>query len=313
MFDDFISYCVDNCFSNSDTKIGIKALKFAKDVNLQKSCVLFEINGKELKILGNESGVDKLRLDIFIKLLDATVSKFGLDLNFKFIVNTSDEDVNCGFPVFQFSRNTIDSHNLLVPDPHLLGRYLNKTEIEDVDFEDKKDVCIFRGSDTGKFPNSGANARIFSCLNFKDRKKYDFKISNFTQYNEDVLKINDLSISDISGDYLSNEQQLQYKYIADMDGNTIAWDRNCWALPSNSILVKYQFSNLIEYETWYSRYMYDNKIVPISKFGDDVFKIKNKKELLEKQKSFAKVFLSQNIVLRYCKEILEKYRHEYRN
>jgi hypothetical protein len=308
--DQFIDYCVENCFSNPAIEEYIALFKYGKDVKLPDGSLVFQINGRELKILKHTSGVDQLRLNSFLKLLDKTISKYNLNLNFKFILNTRDEDMDCVFPAFQFSRNTEDSKNILIPDPHLLDRYLGKTECNDSLFKDKINKCIFRGSDTGKYPNALANSRIYACNKFKNSKTHDFKISNFISFNKEILEYYDIDINNISGEYLSPKDQLKYKYIADMDGNTIAWDRNCWALPSNSILIKYQFSDYSEYETWYSKYMYENSIVPRLKFHEDLSQI-NLDNLLEKQKSFTKIFLNEKIVEKFFSHILVNYNFEY--
>jgi hypothetical protein len=303
----FLSFCLDNCFRNEATVSSIRASKKLGNIDLNKYCAKLQIKNREIVIKDLGSKVVHSRLNYFFDFLSNALKQFNLDLDFFFILNTADEDQDFGTTAFCFSRGTSDSKNVLFPDPHSLNYYFSNPPIRDISFSYKINGCVFRGSDTGSFPDARSNIRIKTCDNFHNSNFYDFKISNFVSYDEKILAEQGFEISKIRGDYLSNQDQSRYKYIADMDGNTISWDRNYWALPINSILVKYADSQKQKYETWYSKYIYDNGIVPVLTAEYDLENNPIDQKILQKQKDFSKILMDKNILFSYVKNFLYAY------
>lgn len=307
----FIITCIENCFKKPPRDAVL--LRLATHIDLPKRCVLLELRRNGVFMLKKDPSADIHRLQIFTDFLRTVLSTYKLQLNFTFILNTGDEDQHCGFPLFQFSRNCATSTHILVPDPHLLSRYLGRTIVDPVPFHKKKSVFVFRGSDTGAYPDASSNQRIAICDALSHKPDCNFRITNFINYNNDLLAHFNYSMEKIQGEYLTIDDQSMYKYIADIDGNTIGWDRNCWALPLNSLLVKLHYDGLLPFETWYSTYLYSNNIVPVINTNEPwpPALIKTEEPLIKKQQEFSQLLLSREVCMEYLRRVLLCYNEYY--
>ncbi|NBC05498.1 MAG: hypothetical protein GVY20_17575 [Bacteroidetes bacterium] len=306
----FISDCVENCFKYVEDSP--KCVRINDPMNIPGKCVLIGIDGNKVNILKRDEIIQEKRLKIFIKFLKEVISKYNLHLHFRFILNTFDEDKESEFPLFQFSRQCSSRNHLVVPDPHLVSKYLGMRVNNLQSFEEKIPKIVFRGSDTGAFPDVALNERIYFCKLFKEDDRYDFKISRFFAYTPDLLERQNIDVKDIWGNYMSQEEQAGYRYIGDINGNTIAWDRNCWALPLNSVLIKFQREKGQKYETWYSNYLYKKQIVPICSDQGDVEGLRGREhEIISRQKEFSKFLLTGDISREYFKRVLCLYNEKY--
>lgn len=306
----FIKHCVARCFDWEKTDL--KPLHNTSNIELSTGSILIEIAGKEINILRRDEVIVEERLKIFLDFLRDVISTFELQLKFVFVLNTLDEDLRRNFSVLEFSRETSSSHNIVVPDPHLISSYIGMTVNDFQNFEDKIPKVVFRGTDTGKHPDAAANERIYFCDTFAPDDRYDFKISRFVVYTPDLLKRQNFDFKTIEGEYLSHQQQAQFQYIADINGNTIAWDRNCWALPLHSVLLKFQKEKEQRYETWYSDYLYSHQIVPVVCDQEDVRKLAGKEsEIIKRQKKFSRLLLSKEVSMEYLKRVLCLYHEKF--
>lgn len=308
--DPFIDECVNHCFRNK--KIRPQSLKHTTDINLPEWCVLINIDGKKIQVLKEHPQVHQSRLKIFLSFLRKVIWKNNISLHIRLILNTGDQDQASTFPIFQFSRENTSLTSIVIPDAHLVSSYLGLRGNDLQRFENKIPKIIFRGSDTGAYPDAVSNERIYFCNAFKNHVQYDFKISKFFRHTEENLKKYDYDLNEIRGNYLSLEEQARYQYIADINGNTIAWDRNFWALPLNSILIKFQKKESPAYETWYSDYMYRNRIVPVFNENNSLSELMGREgEIIKKQKEFSKLLLSKKVNQKYFKRILYRYDEMY--
>lgn len=302
--------------------ISPKFLKYIKNPELKDGYVFLSLDKDNFSFISASPKVDKHRLNSTLFFIKKVINDFGLNLNFKFILNTYDEPSVGDIPIFGFCGNKFEKKsNILIPDPHITGKYLGVEIKDELNFQEKKESIIFRGSDTGSFPIAQKNERINACWKTKNDAKIDFKISNFVRYSKDILKESGVNIDKISSPYLSFKDQLQHKYIADINGNSAAWDRPCWVLGSNSILFKIQTETKSD-ETWYSRYMLHQGIVPrlnieelkeASKENFNFLKLLNisPTTLNSKQKQFSKILLDYSTHQTYLKEVLVKYNKQY--
>jgi len=287
-----------------------KILKVVNQPKLEYGHVFIELNQDGMKVLAHSPKVDQNRLQIFTHFIAYVVKKFNLNLNFKFILNTYDEPAPGDFPVFSFCGNSKYNSNIVVPDPHLLSRYMGKTFGDNQEFQQKNNKVVFRGSDTGPFPCPFKNERIMACIYAQDKPNLNFKISNFVSYTKKCLDLFKIDIEKISGHYLNSVDQSKCKYIADINGNTAAWDRPCWALGLNSILIKVQLKKNSD-ETWYSKYMELENIVPRFSLSElDSINL-DPSFYNPRQQEFCKILLDPTTQEEYLKSILVKYDSQY--
>lgn len=306
----FLDTCVQHAFDQID--VDQRSMCNAPDIEIPPRCVLLEVADKEINILKKDEVIQEVRLKAFLIFLQEVLSTFKLKFHFRFVLNTYDEDKESEFPIFGFSRECSSQNILPVPDPHLTSNYLGMRVNDFQPLAEKIPKIVFRGTDTGPYPDAESNDRIYFCNKFKDDDRYDFKISKFLDYTPELLSRQNYDINTIKGEYLSHEEQARYQYIADINGHTIAWDRNCWALPLNSVLIKFQKKKDHEYETWYSNYLYSHKIVPVCRNQENVRELKGREEeLINEQKEFSKLLLSRRVNMEYLKRLLHLYQEKY--
>jgi len=199
----------------------------------------------------------------------------------------------------------LDSAHIPIPDPHYLN-FIQRPFIDQIQFDEKIPKAIFRGSDTG------GEKRLKFCMNSLSNDFLDCKISRFLSNDAESLAKIGIDIKTIKGDWMEVSEQLQYKYIIDMEGNAGNWDRACWGLPSNSIVLLIP-PDTKRFFTWYYPYIMENDIIP--EFSQsEVLKLNSshiKDSLLEVQQSFARKLLNPETVLHFFREFLLKYNHHY--
>ena len=123
-----------------------------------------------------------------------------------------------------------------------------------IDWSSKKNVCIWRGK-----VKNGHTSNFFEQDGKDDLnpRKYFVKMHREGKFNN----------VDYQDEYTSITQQLNYKYILDMDGWSSTWDATIWKLYSGSVLFKVKST----WQQWY----YDELIewehyVPISNDFSDL-------------------------------------------
>ncbi|MDB4317727.1 hypothetical protein N9973_00355 [bacterium] len=304
-----IKESLDFSLSNSNPFLLNRFSNFA----LPNNCVLIEVKDDSIYLIKSEDSNHTVRLNGFVGILKDCIA--GKNFHFKFILNLSDHEVFSDFPVFTFSKYSGSNH-ILVPDPHYCISYRNYKPIDSTDFSEKKRAVVFRGADTGSYPIASCNERINICDRLSSEKDFDLKISKFDNYCKSSLDHFGFNFDDISGDFLSREDQSAFKYIADIYGHTVAWDRNLWAMGLNSILLKIHFGSKKIFHLWYSNFLDDHNIVPnfdvdslLEFFRND--DIERDKKILEKQKQFSAILNDDFTHVTFFSLLLEKYNQLY--
>lgn len=306
---DFINSCVENVFKNNC----IKYLKCRNDWHLNSSESIVNISGNEIKIISANQSQDEMRLNFVLSLLNATLKNYNLKLNCNIILSLSDAvGENERYTRFTFS-SSLDTNHILIPDPHIF-RYVNKIENflkNETPFEKKKNAISFFGSDTGAIEKDLLNQRLKFCLKATDNPNIVSKITNFVNFSEEMLKHLGVDKSKIESSFKDILEQLEYKYILDIDGNAASWDRTPWAMASDSYLIHLKSTYCVN-NNWYHSYLLKERILPIYSEEDLLnFNIKYSEETKSKQKNFAKLILSQDTHLEYMKNVLIKYNEIY--
>lgn len=107
-------------------------------------------------------------------------------------------------------------------------------------FESKTPKMVFAGASTGD-RDPARNERVAACMwSVDNRDISDFYITDAVQMKENALE-NHLGpdlLRSVTRDYMPVPDQLDYRYVVSIDGNTAAWDRPVWAMRSNSVLFR---------------------------------------------------------------------------
>jgi hypothetical protein len=232
----------------------------------------------------------------------------GVDLDCRIILGPHDS-INKGDPVEREVSKVgfccpLNSPHFAIPDPHYLSYVANPVP-DTVKWEDKRDQVVFRGTD-------GSMDRInFSFLSYPN-SFIDSKISRFLSHDKESLLSQGIDINHIRGDWLTHHDQLEFKYILDLYGHSIGWDRPCWGLPSNSIVIlglpKTQRSF-----TWYYPYIKENKIIPEFTQEDLASRsdLAGDDDVFSLQQSFASYLLEPQTPYLFMKEFLINYNAHY--
>jgi hypothetical protein len=211
-----------------------KRINLPKDpsqTELLKNEAQFFISNGKLILERAHSNLDNLRLNFFISFTEQVISLYKLnDLNFKFLVNFNDGPENDSLETRLCFARPRKSPHICIPDSHIprTASICNNLGSIDKPFQEKINKACFFGSDTGrKFPD-GSVQRINLCNKYKNSEQVVAKITNFVEY--PIQK-------DISSNPVSIIDQLNYKYILNVNGNTTSWERLIWVMKSNSFCL----------------------------------------------------------------------------
>jgi hypothetical protein len=137
--------------------------------------------------------------------------------------------------------------------------------IDSINFDDKKDIGVFRGKATGCGTTSNNNQRLKLIeLGENNRELLNVGITGINPRNKYYYgKINKIDFKTNKSKYLSRQEQFQYKYIINVDGHVRAY-RLSYELQSNSIvlLVKSKYDYELFYEDQLEEYVH---YIPIKK------------------------------------------------
>ena len=223
----FIKYCLLN--EIDERRINLP--KNIEECHLDTNEVQYSINSGILTKERDGGQLDGIRVNFFEGFTRQVLNHYQLiDLNFKFIVNLNDGPHHEQFETrFSFARPKNSPH-ICVPDSHLprvSSIYKNLNQI-DIPLEDKLNKISFFGSDTGKRYENGICQRTNLCKIYAGHEYIIAKITNFVDGRDDAS---------ITHPYISIKDQLKYKFILNVNGNTTSWERLIWSLASNSICI----------------------------------------------------------------------------
>jgi hypothetical protein len=314
-----IEYCIDEEFKNNS----IRYLRhLGQKAPLHDLEALIEIDDDKLYVINHTMPEkDKWRFDNTLNLILTAIKKFSLQLNCRFILNLND-----GCPadekftrISTFGRH-IDSNHISITDPAswslVSSNKILDTLREDIEFDFKQNKIVFRGSDTGKLRNNFLNQRISFCNSHIGSSLIDSKITFFAGHNTELLDECGIDKQNISSGNMSSSEQLKYKYLLYMHGNSVSPERLLWILSSNSLLLEVAPKKEEDDIVWFYKFLTDNNYIP--RLSEDNF-LKDFNELSqkdivsinEKQKNISKHLLNPNLHIEYTKNLLLKYQEIY--
>lgn len=149
--------------------------------------------------------------------------------------------------VLCFAKFKNDKGSILIPDPYMIqnwGNMLNNIDDKN-EWINKKNKIVFAGTTTGK-RDPLKNERINLCLwSLKNREYCDFNITNVAQMNIDNVKKIIIEFDKIYIPPVSIDDQIQYKYQLNIDGNTSKF--NVEQFKMNSVVMKYKSQDMLWY------------------------------------------------------------------
>lgn len=299
---ELIEYCIKVNFSNNS----IKHLKYINNFPIISNESVIHIKDKTINVIQQNPNQDKIRFNYIVKILKYAVSKLD-DLDCKIILNICDGVRSSEkYTRLCFSCETYSNH-IAIPDPHIF-QYFNFTDNNS--YENKIDKVLFIGSDTGSLGEDLLNERIRFCKEVEPYEDIIAKISNFVHFNNDML--NDLGVdkTKIESSFMPIDDQLKYKFILNINGNTSSWDRIPWGMYSNSYLLHLK-SDFNE-KNWYHPFIEkNNALESVTKEQLVNKKIKYNHDRKNNQKSIAKLILQEKTQLEYFTKTLFEYNRIY--
>jgi len=312
--DFFVNSCIEEVFSNNNIRAN-RGVERAGDYD-----VVFHIKGDSIEVLDVGSRVPQALFDHRViptlGLFRWALERSDLKMDCRFILSPEDnintgDSPGCSFSKIGYSAARQSPH-LPVPDPHFLG-YVGNSKWERAWGEEgvlelKINRAIFRGTDTSK-------QRVRIAQQTLDNIFVDVGITNFLDRKDEKSFFKDIDKSKIQRDWIGPQEQLKHKYILDIYGHTIAWDRPCWALPANSLLVSVRpcVAETPEVHTWYSHFAYSQGIIPWIE-EEDLRKAEDWSpydELNYTQKDFGRLLLDPKTLLSFTNKFLKRYAEEY--
>ena len=226
------------------------------------------------------------------EFLYKNLKNLNIDNNRGFIINHLDLRYNLNEPTFVKSRSIKKKgYSVILPLENLYLPYFMFPKIKnDIQFKEKKNSIVWRGSNSGYKTNSAR--RITLVKNFYNNLDFDIGFCDMRyktdKFNKEYIK-----------KYLSISDQLKFKFILSVEGNDFATNFS-WIMLSNSIPI----CPIHVVETWFM----ESKLIPFqhfipvkNDFSDliDVYQnaLKNEKlcqEILFKKKLFCANFLNED-------------------
>jgi hypothetical protein len=306
-----VQYCIDNELNPSRLKI----FKDFSGIKLARNEATFRIKDCQLTALDKSRDyLDPFRYKFFELFTTQVLNYYNLkDLNFDFMVNFNDETSNEYLDdpsKFVFARSKSSPH-ICVPDSHI-GRTIDTcSRLPDLDIEwdTKQDKACFFGSDTGLPLTEELTQRVSICQRYFNSKVVDAKITNFTKTPPN---------SAYSIDFVSIADQLKYKFILNVNGNTTSWERLIWTMASNSLCIYVRppvDQNDISW--YYHMFDFDQAFVYVDENNIEScvkFLLENKETtayLKQRQKVTAEILSGAEFHAQYYAGILQQYNKLY--
>jgi hypothetical protein len=204
------------------------------------------------------SYVIKVRLNIMLSYIQSYfyTRKPNAQIGFILGLGDSDEKSNSkNIPIISFTKKS-NINNILIPNVDFftgtIHTHLTDVNRYDIDFNSKIDGSCFAGSSTGLM---NGNKRVRYCLSRLNKNNHLAKITGITQgtLGEWQSVFPDIE-SIIDNNYCTIQNQLHYKIVANIDGNTLCYSRLYWQILSNSAVV------YIEPDTTYTQFFDTDKL-----------------------------------------------------
>lgn len=317
MFDE--SKIIDFCCEKEISHLQKNDLAKLSSSSLRPQEMHIRLNKEGVHIIRQHESQEQVRVQTFIHQLTNCGADFN-NIDFEAIIYFGDDLTfyDTGAPRLCFTRRK-NHKNILLPDPHIynVAKFVDNFKDWDCDFDSKKDRAIFAGSYCGG-SKPEENQRFTFCWGNKESSLADLKITNFFMntpngHSEFLQKYD---WKQIEKSFISPSEQLKYKYIFNINGETNCWDRLLWAMYSNSLCL--YLTPKRNDMSWYYHYF---KSFGGFTFIDEIdweasvnWFNKNPeacKDLVEKQKKFSSPFVKPKTHYNYLKQILHKYNSIY--
>ena len=169
--------------------------------------------------------------------------------------------------VMTFSKFKHHTRAICIPDIYQLMNYGGRDFNDPIAFSKKRDKIIGAYTTTGD-RNPLKNERIQTCLwSLKNRDACDLYITKVAQMAEQHLYDTYPMLSNIMTTFMPPHEQLQYKYILNIKGNTETWDQ-AWMLASNSLMLKKHHDDMC----WYAPLLLDRSHYVRCYTNEDILK-----------------------------------------
>jgi hypothetical protein len=153
------------------------------------------------------------------------------------------DDNKCYDGVLTFGKSKTDDRPVMIPDCYFMGNWGDKYKniVDNYSWNDKYNKAIFIGSTTGA-RNPLLNERINTCLWALDKPEIDCWISNIVQMNViDALP----RVQRVMHAAMTFDEQMKYKYMLLIDGNTNKW--TCDSFYTNSLSLMMPSRDMLWY------------------------------------------------------------------
>ncbi len=157
-------------------------------------------------------------------------------------------------PIFSMS-GSVDFVDVLFPTDDDIAMYFRRKqfakEMRNVQWEDKEQICLFRGSATGSGTTPQNNQRLrlaemeIPCLDAKITS-WNKRPKKFCGQPLSIINPSELTFK--LGDKMSIDQQCGYRYLVHVDGHVSAF-RLSWMLHSRSLILMVESPE--KYELWF--------------------------------------------------------------
>jgi hypothetical protein len=304
------------------SKKNAKFIKFISNEDFQNSNLEHEniyIKFNKNKTIEYNNTNNYLRKDIFLNVLNNKIVPI-LDLKNDIIININFHDSYDFSGILSFGAKNNNTKSVLIPDMYQMNNYVDSipSTYNDkyVNFTDKINKIIFCGASSGSIDikyNDRINTCIWSNKNSWAKEYTNFKITSIVQLSNTILNnyttLNNIPLKNILSNSISIEEQLKYKYILSIDGNTWAWDRPVWIMNSNSLFLKYESENI----GWYYEFLKENKhYVSVNrnnmenKYNFFENNTNQALEIIKNSKKFVKDYCSEEAWTFYFKSLLDE-------
>ncbi len=304
----------DEIFKNIENIALKEAINYDKNFDLDKFKKNFtEANVVNYNFENNNFISDKIKFNNipnYTQREEFTISHINkLKIsNFNLTIGYEDEYKN-DWGIFTYSKNKFRK-NILIPDLYALNSYDGKLKQKDLIPKNLKiDKIIFAGTDTGNWFDLKLNQRLDVCSAFANHSFINAKITNLVQLPRDKILSVYPNLNDFLCSPISINEQLKYKFILSIDGNSTAWDRVPWIMNSNSMLFKYESDNV----NWYYGLMKDKEhYINCNKYNMEnkfMYYLNNPKEydfIVSNANEFVKKYLTYDSHMLYLKLLIEK-------
>ena len=287
---------MDECIE----QIAIKqSLNYKSDYSTTYYANKIKINIVDNKIVTSYTEANHIytcRVKASLEFIEDVLNSYNKPISLSITICLDDKTHEDGIMV----ASGCSDNQVLIPDFYAM---LDKTPTN-VDDSLKNDKAIFIGVSTGSY-DPKYNERLKICDKYKSNENVHCYINNICQMTHS-------SVASIYPDYItfckpsmSHSQQLAYKYIISIDGNTCAWNRPVWVLKSKSILLMHSSNNKCWYydhllpNVHYVPFDYDTDIEELIKCPDESI-IKNANQFANDFLTYDKHKLYMGHLLYHC-------------